>query len=78
MTGPNPESPGLEDWFPVSKETIAEIRTIIAKDVPAVRDVVAERQRQVEQEGWSPEHDDAHDDGELSRAIEAHMRGDEK
>jgi hypothetical protein len=30
--------------------------------------IQAERRRQVEVEGWSPEHDDAHDDGELARA----------
>lgn len=30
--------------------------------------VVAERFRQIEQEGWSLDHDDKHGDGELSRA----------
>lgn len=29
----------------------------------------AERQRQVECEGWTPEHDDGHDDSELLRAA---------
>lgn len=30
--------------------------------------VIAERQRQQDVEGWTPEHDDAHDVGELARA----------
>jgi len=32
----------------------------------AARDVLAERQRQIAVEGWTPEHDDRHDPGELS------------
>jgi len=35
----------------------------------AARDVLAERRRQVEQEGWTPEHDDQYADGELSSAA---------
>lgn len=35
---------------------------------PAATDVLGERQRQVEQEGWTPEHDDAHHPGELAAA----------
>lgn len=31
-------------------------------------DVLAERQRQIEAEGWTPEHDDQHEAGELARA----------
>ena len=34
----------------------------------AAQDVLAERRRQVEAEGWTPEHDDEHDDGELAAA----------
>ena len=34
----------------------------------AARDVTAERLRQVATEGWTPEHDDAHEDGSLARA----------
>lgn len=30
--------------------------------------IAAERQRQMEQEGWTPEHDDQHSEGELSCA----------
>ena len=35
----------------------------------AVLDVAAERRRQVEAEGWTPLHDDAHDVGDLSSAA---------
>lgn len=38
----------------------------------AVRDVLAERQRQIDLEGWTAEHDDAHDAGELSAAASAY------
>jgi hypothetical protein len=31
--------------------------------------IAAERQRQIEAEGWTPEHDDAHADAELVRAA---------
>ena len=34
----------------------------------AALDIIAERARQISQEGWSPEHDDEHDLFELSRA----------
>ncbi|KQV28517.1 hypothetical protein ASC97_04070 [Rhizobium sp. Root1203] len=36
--------------------------------VLAVQDVFAERRRQMEAEGWTPEHDDAHDDRSLALA----------
>jgi hypothetical protein len=35
----------------------------------AARDVLAERQRQVIAEGWTPMHDDEHETGELARAA---------
>ncbi|WP_447724667.1 hypothetical protein [Sphingomonas koreensis] len=35
----------------------------------AMADVAAERRRQVTAEGWTPEHDDEHDDGELLAAA---------
>ena len=31
--------------------------------------IAAERQRQIEVEGWTPEHDDEHDEGELALAA---------
>jgi hypothetical protein len=39
----------------------------------AADDVLAERQRQVEREGWNHEHDDAHTAHELTHAARAHI-----
>lgn len=41
----------------------------------AMTDVYAERVRQVEVEGWTAEHDDAHSSGELALAGAAYARG---
>ncbi|WAG77026.1 hypothetical protein LMK08_16755 [Metapseudomonas furukawaii] len=38
----------------------------------AARDVLAERRRQVEAEGWTPEHDDEHNGGQLARGAAAY------
>ncbi|MEG1226491.1 MAG: DUF550 domain-containing protein [Hafnia sp.] len=35
----------------------------------AANDIIAERQRQISEEGWTPEHDDEHDKGELAMAA---------
>lgn len=35
----------------------------------ALRDVVAERRRQISAEGWTPDHDDEHNNGELADAA---------
>lgn len=43
-----------------------------AKPISALADVAAERRRQIEVEGWTPEHDDAHDKGEMARAAAAY------
>ncbi|MBN9304094.1 MAG: hypothetical protein BGO82_17115 [Devosia sp. 67-54] len=39
---------------------------------PAARDVLMERSRQIAAEGWTAEHDDQHDDGQLARAAAAY------
>lgn len=41
----------------------------------AARDVLGERQRQVEVEGWTPAHDDAYHENELPRAASAYTLG---
>ena len=38
-------------------------------DSAAARDVLAERRRQIEVEGWTPEHDDAHGTGDVALAA---------
>lgn len=37
-------------------------------NTPAIRSVMKERKRQIEKEGWTPEHDDEHWQGDLARA----------
>ncbi|HHG4316562.1 TPA: hypothetical protein ACPWEX_003144 [Pseudomonas aeruginosa] len=50
--------------------SFAHHRTDQAGQMPqAWLDVQAERRRQVEAEGWTPEHDDAHSHGEMARAA---------
>lgn len=34
-----------------------------------IESIAAERKRQVESEGWTPEHDDEHDAGEMAAAA---------
>ena len=47
----------------------AKVAAVAATQTQAAQDVLAERRRQAESEGWTPEHDDEHDDGELARAA---------
>lgn len=44
----------------------------------AIEDIAIERQRQVEAEGWSPEHDDEHDGEQLVRAAACYALGTRK
>lgn len=34
-----------------------------------IREIAAERRRQIEKEGWTPEHDDEHSKGEMAQAA---------
>lgn len=73
---------GIAAWFGVTKvspeRAILRERmhaAIVATRAPAAlmsdaaRDVLAERMRQVETEGWTPAHDDEHGGGEMARAA---------
>lgn len=56
------------------KALLRELRDMLAAapgtEVPqAWLDVQAERRRQVEAEGWTPEHDDEHSHGQMARAA---------
>ncbi|EPK2766099.1 hypothetical protein [Pseudomonas aeruginosa] len=51
-------------------EAVHQIAAAPGKEVPqAWLDVQAERRRQVEAEGWTPEHDDEHSHGQMARAA---------
>lgn len=43
----------------------------------AAQDVLAERQRQVTAEGWTPSHDDEHDGGAMATAAACYALGRE-
>ncbi|WP_240440052.1 hypothetical protein [Pseudomonas aeruginosa] len=63
-----------EDDCPTYEDVASALRRLLAaepgKEVPqAWLDVQAERLRQVEAEGWTPEHDDAHSHGQMARAA---------
>lgn len=42
----------------------------------AAQDVLAERQRQIEKEGWTPEHDDEHGDNSMAIAAACYALAD--
>ena len=46
-----------------------ELLADVLEKAAAARDVLAERQRQISAEGWTPEHDDGHDEGEMCFAA---------
>lgn len=53
----------------------AQTRVVVIADTSALSDIAAERQRQIDAEGWTPAHDDAHDYGELARAAACYAVG---
>ncbi|HFN4982193.1 TPA: ead/Ea22-like family protein [Escherichia coli] len=57
----------LLDEREADKKRIAELEARAFN--PAILDVIAERQRQQSVEGWMPEHDDEHCNGELAMAA---------
>lgn len=71
----------LSDVAQTSADTIkalqAQLASVTAEKDAAVarvvtqaeRDVLAERQRQISAEGWTPEHDDEHANGEMAGAA---------
>ncbi|MCI2234010.1 hypothetical protein MKK42_18110 [Escherichia coli] len=56
----------LESKLEAAEKRIAELEWRAFN--PAILDVIAERQRQQSAEGWTPEHDDEHCNGELAMA----------
>ncbi len=54
---------GLQEQLDVLREAMTS---------PSIRDVMVERFRQITAEGWTPEHDDDHDSGDLAKAAAAY------
>ena len=65
--------PALYDVAEAMNEDQAKQRQA-AGWTPAVTSVVAERQRQINVEGWTAEHDDEHNSGELAGAAACYAR----
>jgi len=70
----------LEDWIQLSNSKdapltnqVRETRALLESQSPtwstAIRDLLAERRRQIHVEGWSKEHDDTERRGELASAA---------
>jgi hypothetical protein len=57
---------------PVPPEPVAGAAPV----TDAVRDVLAERKRQISDEGWTPEHDDAYQAGDLANAAACYLKTD--
>jgi len=47
----------------------------VKRESAAARDILAERRRQIEAEGWTPEHDDAYASGVLAEAAASYALG---
>lgn len=67
-----------EPWSDTCQKALDEAKGVPAGDLcglAAVNSVLAERRRQQETEGWTPEHDDAHGDGSLAVAGACYALG---
>ncbi|MDK1227530.1 hypothetical protein [Cronobacter turicensis] len=60
--------PGCRKLAGVVLELIAALEAA-GPQTAAAHDVIAERQRQISTEGWTPDHDDLHDKNELAFAA---------
>lgn len=58
--------------YETAKADIAPLQRLVPSS-KAARDVLAERARRIEAEGWTAEHDAMHDNGELSAAAVAYI-----
>lgn len=70
----------VRDWCPDCKETgwACRCRHNIPDDpaaMGAIEAIKVERKRQIEAEGWTPEHDDRHSQGELAKAAACYAVG---
>lgn len=64
------ESHDLDRLVDMGKRILAAENAAAPADLTqAARDVLAERRRQIEQEGWTPAHDDQYKRGDLSQAA---------
>lgn len=69
-------APGVADGWPevIPAPHTKNGRLVRRQGSHALLDVAAERRRQQEAEGWTPEHDDQHGKGELAVAAACYAR----
>ncbi|MBJ9695719.1 hypothetical protein [Burkholderia cenocepacia] len=60
----------------VLADEVKRLRAARSETNSAVHDVFAERRRQIEAEGWTPEHDDHHADGSMALAAACYAVAD--
>lgn len=83
MRGIKPQSMGKTDaLLRVSALTDTQLFEALAShylqgSLP-LAEAIAERVRQIETEGWTPEHDDSHEHGEMARAAAAYCLGQDE
>lgn len=66
------------DKYPLLGQVSAHLRALslavpAVTQTDAVRDILAERLRQIEAEGWTPEHDDQHASSQIALAAAAYI-----
>lgn len=72
------QSQDLDRVIEIAKGNAGSVATLLGAGGPVSRgalDVLAERLRQVDGEGWTPEHDDAHVKGEMACAAISYVMG---
>lgn len=71
------ENESLRGLYKMHQQTetreMRDLRAERDQQTKAAGDVLAERRRQVEREGWTPAHDDLYDAAELPRAAAAYV-----
>ena len=55
--------------IPILDKAVTRLMELDQASVFALADIANERLRQIEQEGWSPDHDDRHSPGTMSAAA---------
>lgn len=76
IVDPESDETGLYSLSDLIKYARAAVALNAPTQTSAARDVLAERQRQIEAEGWTPEHDDQHTDGSLAVAAACYAIAD--
>ena len=61
--------------FPLLDGVITKLMALDQESALALADIAVERVRQIEAEGWTPQHDDAHSNGEMAQAAACYAVG---